>query len=110
MSYYKKKAAGKKAFNVDIASQRISRLFELAAKAFDKSPGLADRYVALARRIGTRHRVRIPKEYRRRMCKKCGAYLVPGVNSRTRLDGVNVVRTCMACGDIKREPYARGNK
>lgn len=95
---------------MDIASQRMARLFELAEKAFHENPKQADRYVALARRIGTRHRVRIPKEFRRRMCKKCGAYLVPGVNSKTRLDGVNIIKTCMACGDIKREPYARRNK
>ncbi len=95
----------KKPFNVDMAEQRIARLFSLAEKAFPKRPDLADRYVDIARRISMRHRVSIPREYKRNVCKECHAYLVQGENSRTRLDGRNVVITCLKCGVIKRYPY-----
>jgi ribonuclease P protein subunit RPR2 len=30
---------------------------------------------------------------------------VPGENSRVRLDGNNIVITCLKCGSIKRYPY-----
>lgn len=50
----------KKPFNVDMAEQRITRLFSLAEKAFPKRPDLANRYVDIARRISMRHRVSIP--------------------------------------------------
>ncbi len=56
----------KKPFNVDMAEQRIKRLFELAKKSYSQRPDLADRYVDIARRISMRHRVSIP-----RVQKKC---------------------------------------
>jgi ribonuclease P protein subunit RPR2 len=95
----------KKPFNVDMAEQRIKRLFSLAEQIFPRRPELADRYVDIARRISMRHRVSIPRELKRRVCKECHAYLVPGNNSHTRLDGRNVVITCNRCGAIKRYPY-----
>ncbi|AFC99529.1 RNase P subunit Rpp21 [Methanocella conradii HZ254] len=95
----------KKPFNVDMAEQRIKRLFKLAEKAYKKRPDLADRYVEISRRISMRHRVGIPGELKRKVCKKCGSYLVAGENSRVRLDGKNVIITCLKCGAIKRYPY-----
>lgn len=95
----------KKPFNVDMAEQRIRRLFDLAEKAYPRRPELSDRYVDIARRISMRHRVGLPRDFKRRMCKACGSFLVPGKNSRIRLDGRNVVITCLKCGTVKRYPY-----
>lgn len=105
MAGFRKKAGRKKPYNVDMAEERIERLFVLAEKAFPERPELADRYVEIARDISMRHRVSIPGDLKRRVCKECHAYLVPGRNSRTRLDGRNVVITCLKCGAIKRYPY-----
>ncbi len=105
MTAPKKKETRKKPFNVDMAEQRIKRLFELAEKAFAERPDLANRYVDIARRISMRHRVSIPRQLKRRVCKKCGAFLVPGQNSRIRLNGKNITITCTECGAIKRYPY-----
>lgn len=105
MPDHKKKEPRKKPFNVDMAEQRIERLFELAWKAYPERPGLADRYVDIARRISMRHRVSLPPELKKRVCKKCMSFLVPGENSRVRLDGKNVIVTCLKCGGIKRYPY-----
>ncbi|RLE51929.1 MAG: ribonuclease P [Candidatus Methanomethylicota archaeon] len=94
----------------DIAVQRIDRLFKLAESVFLSSPELANRYVALARRISMRCRVRIPKKWRRRYCHYCGAFLWPGVNCRVRIRSnrmPHVVITCFNCGRQMRFPFKR---
>lgn len=100
-----KKHDDKKPFNVDLAEQRILRLFSLAASVYDQRPDLSNRYVAIARRISMRHRVGIPGHLKRQVCKKCHSYLKPGSNARVRVDGRNVVITCLKCGGIRRYPY-----
>jgi len=95
----------KKVWIKDMAAQRMVRLFDLADESFDEDPGLSKRYVFLARRIGMRHRVRMPSYLKRRICKGCGAYLVPGVSCRVRMRSGRVVTTCMECGHHKRIPY-----
>ncbi|MDT8357784.1 MAG: ribonuclease P, partial [Methanomicrobiaceae archaeon] len=77
-------------------------LFREASEVFPKEPALSDRYVALARRISMRQRVRIPRELQRRFCRKCHAYLVPGVNARVRVHRGRVVTTCLVCGHRRR--------
>ncbi|MEA1894667.1 MAG: ribonuclease P protein component 4 [Euryarchaeota archaeon] len=89
----------------NIAAQQIERLFELAESISEARPLLCDRYVHIARRIGMRHRVRIPAHLKRRMCKHCGKYLVPGRTCRVRLNGTCVVVTCLSCGKQTRRPY-----
>jgi ribonuclease P protein subunit RPR2 len=105
MAERRRKFDGRKPFNVDMAEQRIRRLFKLAAEAFPARPDLSNRYVDIARRISMRHRVSIPREFKRNVCKECHSFLVPGANSRVRIDGNNVVITCLKCGSIKRYPY-----
>lgn len=85
-------------------------LFDLADESFDKNPALSKRYVFLARRISMRHRVRIPSHLKRRICKGCGAYLVPGANSRVRARSGRVVTTCLECGHYKRIPYHKAGR
>lgn len=89
----------------DIAQQQIKRLFELAGAISETRPELGDRYLHLAKQIGMRHRVRIPSHLKRRMCKHCGKYLVPGRTCRVRLSYARVVITCYACGKQIRYPY-----
>lgn len=89
----------------DMAAQRIKRLFDLADETFKEDPGMSKRYVFLARKMGMRHRVRMPAHLKRKVCKGCGAYLVPGSSIRVRLRGGRVVTTCMDCGYCMRIPY-----
>ena len=92
------------------ASERIRILFQMAGRMFHKDPRLSDRYVEIARRIAMRGRVRIPREYRIRFCKGCGAYLVPGVNCRVRVRPrrePHVAVTCLRCGRVIRFPLRR---
>jgi len=106
----RKKKVSKRKDIKKIAKQRIRILFEQAEKVFKKDPKLADRYVAIARRIAMKARVRIPKELKRRFCKHCYAYLVPGVNCRVRLVGQKVVYYCFKCKKYMRFPYIKEKK
>ena len=89
----------------DLAVQRINRLFELADQEFEQNPKRSDRYVLLARRIGMRFRVRFPKTLKRRICKHCRSYLVPGSSARVRLRGRYITVTCLRCNKQMRYPY-----
>lgn len=91
----------------DLAIQRVERLFKLADEEFGSHPERSDRYVFIARKIGMRYRVRLPGELKRRVCKRCYCYLVPGSNSRVRLRDNYVVITCLKCGNQMRYPYTR---
>jgi ribonuclease P protein subunit RPR2 len=89
-----------------IASERMAVLFTLAEKeAVAGREARARRYIELARKIGMRYNVRVAPEFRRRFCKKCLAYLLPGTNARVRVGRGRLVVTCLACGTIQRMPY-----
>jgi len=89
-----------------IALERMVVLFGLAEKeALLGHASRARRYVDLARRIGMRYNVRVPPEYKRRFCKECLTYFIPGVNARVRVGRGRVVVTCTGCGAIQRVPY-----
>ncbi|AJF61132.1 TPA: ribonuclease P [Candidatus Woesearchaeota archaeon] len=90
----------------EIALERINELFSQAEKVFRKSPDLADRYVELARKIGMKYKVTMPRQHKRRFCKHCYTYLVPGANCRVRLTGQKVVYFCHKCRNYMRFPYS----
>jgi len=101
--------SGKPQWQQKIALERIGILFALAAREFGRHPERSDRYAGLARKIGMRYNVRIPKELRMRFCRYCLSYLVPGrnctVRTNSRLRSVEV--KCHKCGRITRFPYLR---
>ncbi len=90
-----------------IARERIDILFQQAEEIFDVESSLSDRYVEIARNIGMKYNVSIPKEFRRRICRNCKSFLVPGSNCRIRLNSKKKQKivTCQKCGDVKRYPY-----
>ena len=91
-----------------IALERMESLFRQAeGEAVGRREGRARRYVELARRIGMRYNVRVPREFKRKFCRACGAYLVPAHNARVRVGRGRVVITCLACGAVQRMPYMR---
>jgi ribonuclease P protein subunit RPR2 len=87
-----------------IARERIERLFELAEKAFEKRPELADRYVKLAWKIATRYNIRLPATLKRKFCRKCLSFWKPGASCRVRVRSGCVVVTCLRCGHVARQP------
>jgi len=90
---------------VTIAGERIDLLIEQAdIAALAGKMDLADRYVDMARRIGMRYNVRFQLAHKRRFCKACYRYLLPGTTSRTRMNRGRVVTTCLMCGHVMRRP------
>src|SRR3989449_10661049 len=91
-----------------IALERIDILFRLPEReAGAGNSARADRYASLAAKIGMRYNVRLPREFKRRYCRRCHAFLVPGKNCRVRVSRGLVTSTCGVCGDIRRFPYIR---
>ena len=91
-----------------IAAERIETLFRLAEQEGHKGNlPRADRYVELARKIGMRYNVRLPSEFKRRVCRECHAYLLPPKTARVRIGESRLVTTCLRCGAVMRFPYRR---
>lgn len=89
----------------DIARERVERLQELArAAAADGHGERAREYVRRARRVSERHRLGLPRRFKRFTCDACDAYLRPGLNARVRTQDGHVVVTC-DCGAQSRYPY-----
>ncbi len=89
----------------EIATERIYRLFELAEKEFKQNNNdRSDKYVALARKIGTRNRAVIPTELKVKFCKKCGAFLLNGKNAEVKKTDKWVEIKCKECkAEFKRQ-------
>jgi ribonuclease P protein subunit RPR2 len=89
----------------EIAAGRIETLMGLAdgsGRAHDLKH--ASRYVTLARSIGMRYNVRLRPSEKLKVCKGCGAYLLPGITLRVRTGRRTLVRTCLECGLVRRMP------
>jgi len=101
MSFFKRIKKEKKR----IALERIRTLFkEAEVRAREGEQKLADRYVAIARKIAMKHKVKIPKELKRRFCKHCYSYLTSR-NSRIRIRDGKLVVYCFNCKKYTRLPY-----
>jgi len=85
-----------------IARERIKILFEQAEEVFSKNKSLANRYVTLARKIAMKVRLRMPRELKRKYCKHCYKFLMPGVNARIRTRDGKVVISCFECKKFTR--------
>jgi ribonuclease P protein subunit RPR2 len=93
-----------------IARQRIQTLCHLANETCHENPNLAQRYVDLARKIAMAAKVRLPRAYRRQVCRHCKSFILPGVNCRVRTRQrrePHVVITCFNCGKQTRLPMKK---
>ncbi len=92
------------------ALERISKLFSEADAAFSDSPELSDRYVKMARGIAQKARTGIPSYLKKRFCRHCGAFWLPGRTVRVRLQKQKVVYYCLKCRHYTRHPYVAEKK
>lgn len=91
----------------NIAKERITKLFQEAETMFKEHPELSKRYMGLARKIAMKYKVKFTKEQKLKFCKKCNAYLKPGINSTRRLNkGILVIR-CNECNHLRRAVYKK---
>ena len=87
-----------------IAKERIDILFDLAEKNLNKNLKRSQRYVELARKIGTRYNIRFSKETKRKFCKKCNM-LLKGTKAKVRTEEKALIIKCLNCNSIYTYPY-----
>jgi ribonuclease P protein subunit RPR2 len=90
-----------------IALERIKQLFEQAEKNFSLDPKLSNRYVELARKIVMKNKVRMPSEFKRKYCKHCYSYLMPGKNCRIRTKNGMLIIYCLNCKKFNKFKYKK---
>lgn len=93
-----------------VAAERVERLFDLAKENFKEDPKLANRYVALARKMAMKYKLSLPSSLKRRFCKHCGSYWLPGVTVMVRTQRGKVVYSCKVCKKVSRIGYQREKK
>ena len=89
-----------------IAMERMQILIDEAISNASSDPKLSQRQAQLARRISTRHKIRMPYHLRMVFCKKCKSFIAPGINSRFRVgrSSVKAIRiSCNFCGHTYRK-------
>ncbi len=81
-------------------------LIQTAISNARANPELSQKQAQIARRISSRHNVRMPYDLRMVFCKKCKSFIAPGINSRIRLgkSSVKAIRiSCNFCGHTYRK-------
>lgn len=86
-----------------IAKERIEILFRLIEEVKKENYDLARRYVELARKIAMKYRIKLPKEFKLKFCKKC-LYPYKEGRFRVRIAKSRVIITCLNCGYVRRIP------
>ncbi|HUT06407.1 MAG TPA: RNase P subunit [Nitrosopumilaceae archaeon] len=96
-----------------IALERMEILITNAMSIARTNPELSQRQAQLARRISTRHNIRMPYDLRMVFCKKCKSFIAPGINSKIRLGraSVKAIRiSCNLCGHTYRKIISQSSK
>lgn len=88
-----------------IAKERVNLLFKEAKDNFKENPSLSKRYVEIARKIAMKAQINFPSHLRKKFCRKCGSYLVPGENLRIRTRNKKLIYYCLECKSYMRFPY-----
>jgi len=105
----KTKKRSKPYWQIRTAKERINALFQTAEKLSRENPDYSKRYVEMAMKICMRYNLGIPREYKRRFCRKCYIFFVYGVNCTVRISSrqKSVIIRCGNCGHIMRYPYRK---
>ncbi|MGD0728498.1 MAG: RNAase P [Candidatus Micrarchaeaceae archaeon] len=88
-----------------IANERIIILYNLAKEETD--PKLSKRYVKILKQIGRHYKIKLPKQIKRALCKKCNSVLIPGKSMTVRLASSKryLVYKCTECGTERHIHY-----
>ncbi|MCJ7634936.1 hypothetical protein MUP77_21425 [Candidatus Bathyarchaeota archaeon] len=90
-----------------VASERMHILLNLSLETLRTDPSRAQHYFQLARKMGMRYKVRLPRRFRGLICRNCKKLTISGINSRVRLQQrckPHIVITCLECGGQRRIP------
>ncbi|TFG32496.1 ribonuclease P [Candidatus Thorarchaeota archaeon] len=88
-----------------LAQTRVEILWQQAISNSKSRPEIARLQMRSARKIAQRSRTKIPWNISRRLCKQCGAILIPGKTCKVRMRhnrAKHMVVTCTECGKVKR--------
>lgn len=78
--------------------KQVKLLFMEAGIAFkNKNIKSANDYVRKARKLGMKVNLTLPREIKRKFCKHCHSYLMPGNNCRVRMHKSRVIYYCFNC-------------
>ncbi len=91
-----------------IARNRINKLFSMAERsALNNKLNQANRYIEIARKIAMKYQLRIPSFLKRKYCKHCYSYLLPGKNCTVRIHRSKIVIYCDICKKHIRIPLKK---
>lgn len=85
-----------------IAAERINILLSEAQKSFSAHPERSHRYAELVHKLKLKYKVKLAPEIKRRLCKKCHKFMVPGKNCSIRIHNSRIIYTCKECGAVRR--------
>ena len=80
----------------------VKNLFREAKIQFNYNPQLSNHYIKLARKLAMKVNLKLGKEYKRKFCKYCYSYLVPGKNARVRINNNKLIYYCFNCKKYSR--------
>ena len=92
------------------AKKKIEELFTYAETAFSSDKDLSNRCVKTARKIAMKINLRLPSRLKRKFCKHCYSFLMPGTNCRVRTRENKVIYYCLECKKYMRYPFLREKK
>ena len=95
----------KKRKEKNAAQHQIQLYFDEATKIFSKDKRKANDNVRKARTLAMKYKIRLPRELKRKFCKQCYCFLMPGVNCRIRTRPKRVIYYCLECKKYMRFPY-----
>jgi ribonuclease P protein subunit RPR2 len=90
-----------------IAAERIEILYKLAKEEYNTDPKLSKQYAKLIKQISRHYKIKLDKEIKHRICKKCGSFLVPGANLTVKIVSSRhlILYKCKDCGAETKIPY-----
>ena len=80
-----------------IALERIEILLTKADTIYSDDSSLAQKYGEQARKIAMKAKVRIPRKWRFRFCRRCKRFLYPGINAHIRTKAATPSRVITFC-------------
>ena len=101
----KKKFKGTRKQQQKLALSEISSILAKAKEVFGEKPDLSHKYATKARRMALKYKLKLPLSLKRRICKNCYAFLVPGKNLRVRTTRGHVTYYCLECRHFMRVGY-----
>lgn len=85
----------------------VRRLDELLAAARAERngsrPDLANRYGTIALAVAQKYQTGLEARHKAELCRKCGA-VASTTTRRVRVVARRIVTTCLACGNVRRQP------